>query len=79
MNVSVTDSTIPTMKRRSSSGVHSLAGFMLVLTCVYKIFGAVPRRHALGFLALFDLPVVGVLAIIPKAVFATHEGQSRKG
>jgi hypothetical protein len=35
MNVSVSDRTMPTMNRSSSSGVHSLLGFMLFFASVY--------------------------------------------
>jgi hypothetical protein len=70
---------MPTMNRSSSSGDHSLVGFMFFLACIYQPFGAVAHSYTFGLLADFLLPVLRVLAVIPITVFATHEGQSRKG
>jgi hypothetical protein len=52
---------------------------MFFLACIYQPFGAITHSDALGLLADFLLPVLRVLAVIPITVFATHEGQSRKG
>jgi hypothetical protein len=35
--------------------------------------------HGKGVFALFDIPVIWVLAVIPEAVLAAHESQNRKG
>jgi hypothetical protein len=77
IKVSVNDRTMPTMNRSSSSGVHSLLGFMLFFTCVYQPFGAIAHSDALGLLADFLLPVLRVLAIVAVAVFAARKYQRR--
>jgi hypothetical protein len=51
---------------------------MLFFACVYQPFGAVAHSDALGLLADFLLPVLRVLAIIPIAVFAANQRQSRE-
>jgi hypothetical protein len=67
------------MNRSISSGDHSLLGFMLFFTRIYQPLGAIAHSNAFGLLANFFLPLSWVLAIIPIAVFAAHEGQSREG
>jgi hypothetical protein len=80
INISVNDSTTPTMKRRSSSGDQYLTFFdNFVLTRINQPFGAVAHSYTFGLLANILLPVRWVLAVVTIAVFATHEGQSRKG
>jgi hypothetical protein len=78
MNVSVSDNTMPTMNRSISSGDHSLLGFIF-FTRIYQPLSAVAHRNAARLLAEFILPVRGILAVVPIAVFAAHEGQSREG
>jgi hypothetical protein len=73
MNVNVSESTIPTMKRSSSSGDHSLRGFIF-FTRIYQPLGAVAHSYTLRLLADFLLPVFRVLAVIPVPILATHEG-----
>jgi hypothetical protein len=77
MNVSVSESTMPTMNRSSSSGDHSLLGFIF-FTRIYKPFSAIAHSDALGLLADFLLPIRRILAVIPIAVFATNQRQSRE-
>jgi hypothetical protein len=77
MNVSVSDSTIPTMNRSSSSGDHSLVGFIF-FTRIYQPFGAIAHSNAFGLLANFLLPIYRVLAVIPIAIFAANQRQSRE-
>jgi hypothetical protein len=72
INVSVSDNTMPTMNRSSSSGDHSLLGFIF-FTCIYQPFGAVAHSYTLRFLTLFDLPVVWVLAVIPIAILTPRQ------
>jgi hypothetical protein len=80
MNVNVSDSTMPTMNRSSSSGDHSLVGFMLFFffACIYQPFGAVTHSYAARLLAEFVLPVFRVLAVVAVAVFAARQQQYRQ-
>jgi len=74
IKVSVSDSTMPTMNRNSSSGDHSLVGFIF-FTRIYQPFGAVAHSYTLRLLADLLLPVRRVLAVIPIAVFAARQKQ----
>jgi hypothetical protein len=80
ININVNDRTTPTMKRNSSSGDQYLT-FLdnFFLTCIYQPLSAVAHSNALRLLTKFILPVSWVLAVIPIAIFAAHEGQSREG
>jgi hypothetical protein len=72
MNVSVSDRTMPTMNRSSSSGDHSLLGFIF-FTRIYQPLGAVTHRNTPRLLAEFIFPVCWVLAVVPITVLATCE------
>jgi hypothetical protein len=76
IKVSVSDRTMPTMNRSSSSGDHSLVGFIF-FTRIYQPLGTVTHSNAFGLLADFLLPVRRVLAIVAVAVLAAHQRQRR--
>jgi hypothetical protein len=79
MNVNVSDRTMPTMNRSSSSGVHSLVGFIFIFFArIYQPLSAVAHSDASRLLAEFVFPIRWVLAIVAVAIFAANKHQRRQ-
>jgi uncharacterized integral membrane protein len=51
---------------------------MFILACCHKIFRTITGRNALGLLALWDVPVVRILALVAVAVFAARNERDKR-